>query len=53
VRSHEVPFVLEHEQVVGWLRYERLTAVPEKLYGPTIGSSYQYQGLALAKQFRR
>jgi dCTP deaminase len=53
VRSHEVPFVLEHEQMVGWLRYERLTAVPEKLYGPTIGSSYQYQGLALAKQFRR
>jgi dCTP deaminase len=52
VRSHEVPFVLEHGQVVGWLRYERLTGVPDRLYGPAIGSSYQQQGLALAKQFR-
>jgi len=27
--------------------------VPDKLYGQAIGSSYQRQGLALAKQFRR
>ncbi|MBX6369868.1 MAG: 2'-deoxycytidine 5'-triphosphate deaminase [Rhodospirillales bacterium] len=52
VRSHEVPFVLEHGQVVGWLRYERLTAVPDKLYGPSIGSHYQRQGLQLGKQFK-
>mgnify|MGYP003694078999 CR=1 FL=1 len=37
VRSHEVPFVLEHEQIVGWLRYERLTSVPDRLYGHGIG----------------
>ena len=52
VRSHDVPFLLEHEQVVGRLRYERLTGIPDRLYGPDIGSSYQGQGLALSKQFK-
>jgi dCTP deaminase len=52
VRSHEVPFMLEHGQTVGWLRYERMAARPDRLYGAAIGSSYQHQGLALAKQFR-
>ena len=28
VRSYEVPFVLEHGQLVGRLHYERLTALP-------------------------
>jgi dCTP deaminase len=53
IRSFEVPFVLRDGQLVGRLVYERLTAVPDKLYGAAIGSSYQRQGLALAKQFRR
>ena len=53
IRSFEVPFVLRDGQLVGRLVYERLTAVPDKLYGAGIGSSYQRQGLALAKQFRR
>jgi dCTP deaminase len=52
VRSHDVPFLLEHEQVIGRLRYERLTARPEKIYGAGIGSHYQGQGLKLAKQFK-
>jgi len=52
VRSHEVPFVLEHEQIVGWLRYERLTGIPDRLYGQGIGSHYQAQGLQLGKQFK-
>lgn len=52
VRSHEVPFVLEHGQLVGWLRYERLTATPDKIYGPSIGSHYQRQGLQLGKHFK-
>ncbi len=51
VRSRDVPFMLEHEQIVAWLRYEKLAAVPPQLYGAEIGSSYQEQGLALAKQF--
>jgi dCTP deaminase len=52
VRSHEVPFVLEHGQTVGWLRYEKMAARPDRLYGQGIGSNYQNQGLKLAKQFR-
>ena len=52
VRSHDVPFLLEHEQIIGRLRYERLTARPDKIYGAGIGSHYQGQGLKLAKQFR-
>ena len=53
VRSHEVPFVLEDGQVVGRLVYERLLDQPDKLYGRDIGSSYQRQGLALSKHFKR
>jgi len=52
VRSHEVPFVVEDGQTVGRLLYERLSAEPDKLYGPSIGSSYQHQGLTLGKQFK-
>ncbi len=52
VRSHEVPFVLEHGQRVGWLRYERMAERPGALYGREIASSYQGQSLRLAKQFR-
>ena len=53
VRSHEVPFLLEDGQRVGRLQYERLVDVPEKMYGASIGSAYQSQGLALSKQFAR
>ncbi len=53
VRSHEVPFMLEHGQIVGRLVYERLTAIPDKIYGSGIGSNYQRQGLQLAKQFKK
>jgi dCTP deaminase len=52
VRSYEVPFVLEHGQIVGRLNYERLTARPTRLYGAGGGSSYQRQGIALSKHFR-
>jgi dCTP deaminase len=52
VRSYEVPFVIEHGQVVGRLVYEPLTAVPTTLYGQGLGSSYQGQGIALSKHFR-
>jgi dCTP deaminase len=53
VRSHEVPFMLEHGQTVGWLRYERMAARPELLYGQDINSNYQGKSLKLAKQFRQ
>ncbi|MBM3554640.1 MAG: 2'-deoxycytidine 5'-triphosphate deaminase [Alphaproteobacteria bacterium] len=53
VRSHEVPYVLEHGQIVGWLRYEKLAAPPALVYGRDIGSHYQGQGLQLSKHFRK
>jgi dCTP deaminase len=53
VRSHEVPFLIEDGQIVGRLVYERLITRPDKLYGAPIGSSYQRQGLALSKHFKR
>jgi dCTP deaminase len=53
VRSHEVPFLLEHGQTVGLLRYERMAERPELLYGQDINSNYQGQSLKLAKQFRQ
>jgi dCTP deaminase len=52
VRSHEVPFLLEHGQTVGWLRYERMAERPDALYGTPAASNYQGQQLKLAKQFR-
>lgn len=53
VRSHDVPFVIEDGQTIGRLLFERLTGRPPRLYGRESGSSYQRQGLALAKQFIR
>lgn len=52
VRSHDVPFILEHGQIVGRLVYERMAARPEKLYGLDLASNYQAQGLKLSKHFR-
>jgi len=52
VRSYELPFVIEHGQVVGRLNYERLTAQPNRLYGSSASSSYQGQGIALSKHFK-
>ncbi len=52
VRSYEVPFLLEDGQTVGQLVYERLTDVPDKIYGTGLGSSYQKQGLKLSRHFR-
>ena len=52
VRSFEVPFVIEDDQVVGRLMYERLTERPAKLYG-SVANSYQGQGIALSKHFRQ
>ena len=52
VRSHDVPFVLEHGRIIGWLRFEKVAGEPDRLYGGDIGSSYQGQGLKLGRQFR-
>ena len=51
VRSREVPFILEHGQIIGRLVFERLTDPPPEVYGQGIGSNYQRQGLKLSKHF--
>jgi dCTP deaminase len=52
VRSREVPFILEHGQIIGRLVFERLTDPPPDVYGQGIGSHYQRQGLKLSKHFK-
>lgn len=52
VRSREVPFILEHGQVVARLAYERMAALPETLYGADLKSNYQAQALKLSKHFK-
>ena len=52
VRCHEAPFVLEHGQIVGRLVYEKMSEVPERLYGIALASNYQGQGLKLSKHFK-
>jgi dCTP deaminase len=52
VRSREVPFILEHGQIIGRLVFERLTDPPPTVYGQGIGSNYQRQGLRLSKHFK-
>jgi dCTP deaminase len=53
VRANEMPILLEDDQFVGRFNYYSMSAKPSKVYGEKIGSNYQQQGLALAKQFRR
>lgn len=52
VRSREVPFLLGHGQTIGRLVYERLSEVPDRLYGAGLGSNYQAQTLKLSKHFK-
>ena len=53
VRANEMPILLEDGQFVGRLNYYYMSAKPSKVYGGSIGSNYQQQGLTLAKQFKR
>ncbi len=53
VRAHDVPFMVVHGQTFCKLFFEKMSAMPEKVYGPKIGSSYQYQTISLSKQFKR
>lgn len=52
VRSREVPFILEHGQIIGRLVYEHMLNRPSTLYGHEVGSHYQAQGLKLSKHFK-
>jgi dCTP deaminase len=53
IRAHEVPFRIEHDQIIARLKYMPLRSRPDKIYGVDIGSSYQKQALALSKHFKR
>lgn len=53
VRTHEVPFLITQNQIVGRLSFIAMLAVPDKIYGISIESNYQGQTLKLAKQFAR
>ncbi|MFT5453709.1 MAG: dCTP deaminase [Myxococcota bacterium] len=50
IRTHDVPFLLEHGQPLFRVEFMRNEARPDVLYGDS-GSSYQGQSLKLAKQF--
>ena len=52
VRTLEIPFVLEHGQTIARLVYEDLAEKPHKIYGQSIASHYQGQGLKLSKHFK-
>jgi dCTP deaminase len=53
VRASQMPIFLEDDQFVGRLNYYNMASTPDKVYGGSIGSSYQQQGLALSKQFKQ
>jgi dCTP deaminase len=53
VRANQMPILLEDDQFVGRLNYFYMSQKPERVYGRSIGSNYQQQGLALSKQFKR
>jgi dCTP deaminase len=53
VRASQMPILLEDNQFVGRLHYYKMSEIPQRIYGGIIGSSYQQQGLALSKQFKR
>jgi dCTP deaminase len=53
VRSLDIPFILEDGQIVGRLVYDKLTDIPDSVYGRGIGSNYQGQGLKLSKHFKQ
>ena len=52
VRCHDTPFILEHGQKMGKLIFEQMLEQPDVLYGKTLKSNYQGQGLKLSKHFK-
>lgn len=53
VRAHDVPFMIAHGQTLFKLFFEKMSKTPKNVYGPKIGSSYQYQTITLSKQFKK
>ncbi len=53
VKTNEIPFVLEDGQTIARIKYEKLNKNSNVVYGKDIKSNYQYQGLALSKNFKK
>ena len=53
VRSHDVPFLIEHGQTFCSMVFEPNSEIPDFMYGSDIKSNYQGQGLKLGKHFRQ
>lgn len=51
VRSFDIPFILEHKQIIGKLIFEPMCSKPRHVYGSQKGSNYQAQQLKLSKHF--
>lgn len=52
VRPHDVPFLIHDGQTFFKVVYEKMLDVPTEVYGASLGSSYQRQGLTLSKHFK-
>lgn len=53
VRPHDVPFMVEDGQTFCRLEFEKVIETPTKLYGKSLNSNYQSQGLTLSKYFKK
>src|SRR4029079_8628394 len=53
VRSLDIPFILEDGQIVGRLVYDKLTDIPDQIYGHGIGSDYQAQSMRPSKALKQ
>jgi len=53
VRARDVPFMVEHQQAICKLAFERMLEPPDRLYGQDVGSHYQGQDTMLSKHFER
>ena len=51
LKTHEVPFLLEHGQTIARIKYEKLNKNSSVISGKSIKSNYQNQTLALSKHF--
>lgn len=51
VRARDVPFMVEHRQPICKLAFERMSAIPDVLYGAELHSHYQHQSSMLSKHF--
>jgi dCTP deaminase len=52
VRPHDVPFLIDDGQILFRLVFDRNIKIPTKIYGKSLNSNYQYQGLSLSKHFK-